>query len=191
MTTQACERVYKAQPTQTGQIVNHLTVDAQARLNWLPQETILFNGGALDRKLLIDLAPDATALMVEPLIFGRAAMGETLTDIRFRDRIEIRRDKTPVFMESIRFSGDLNAHLTKRFIANNAGAMALVVLASGTAEAHLNNIRKSVPESAGASLVSDGILVVRVLAATGFELRRSLLPIVQQLNGSIPRCWTI
>ncbi|WP_371810735.1 urease accessory protein UreD [Ruegeria sp. HKCCD4332] len=192
LTTQACERAYKAKPGQTARIVNTLSVGPQARLNWLPQETILYNGSALTRRLQIDLAKDASALIVEPLIFGRAAMGETLTDIRLSDWIEIRRDGVMVFLDATRFTGDLAAHLAKPHIANGAGAMALVALASPTAESQLVPIRKMLPETAGASLVWPNLLVIRLLAKNGFTLRKSLLPLLRRLNtDTLPRCWML
>ncbi len=192
LTTQACERAYKAQPLETGGIRNTLRVEAEARVNWLPQETILFNGCALDRRLIIDLAPGATALMVEPLVFGRPAMGETLTDIRLRDRIEIRRDNSQIFLDALTFQGDLNAHLSRPAIANGAGAMALVVFASDTAPAHLGAIRAELPQCAGVSLVRDDLLVIRLLAKDSFGLRGLLLPILLRLNTkTLPRCWTL
>ncbi|WP_254445745.1 urease accessory protein UreD [Ruegeria arenilitoris] len=192
LTTQACERAYKAQPEEFGQIVNHLTVEPNARLNWLPQETILFNGSALDRRLKIELAPEAQMLMVEPLIFGRAAMGETLTDIRLRDRIEIHRQGRPVFLDAMRFSGDFHNHLARPHIANGAGAMALVVFASASAGAHLDAIRQGLPETAGASLIHDDLMVIRILADNGFALRRNLLPVLRRLNtDTLPRCWML
>ena len=43
LTTQAAERVYRAQPGQTGRIATRLRVGAGARLNWMPQETVLYN----------------------------------------------------------------------------------------------------------------------------------------------------
>ncbi|MBO9447018.1 urease accessory protein UreD [Ruegeria sp. R14_0] len=192
LTTQACERAYKAQPEVFGQIVNHLTVEPNARLNWLPQETILFNGSALDRRLKIDLAPEAQMLMVEPLVFGRTAMGETLTDIRLRDRIEIHRTGRPVFLDAMRFSGDFHNHLARPHIADGAGAMALVVFAAATAGAHLDAIREALPETAGASLIHDDLLVIRILADNSFALRRSLLPVLRRLNSdTLPRCWML
>jgi urease accessory protein len=192
LTTQACERAYKAQPGPYGQITNHLQVETGARLNWLPQETILFNGSALDRRLLIELAPDASALMVEPLVFGRTAMGETLYDVCLRDRIEIRRDGTPVFLDATQFTGDLNAHLTKPHIANGARAMALVVFASATAEGQLEPVRRMLPDSAGATLIQDDLLVTRILAENSFALRRALMPVLRHLNNdTLPRCWMI
>ena len=42
LTTQAAERAYGAQPDETGRVTNRLRVSEGAQLNWLPQETILF-----------------------------------------------------------------------------------------------------------------------------------------------------
>ncbi len=192
LTTQACERAYKAQPEECGQITNHLTVETGARLNWLPQETILFNGCTLDRRLRIDLCPDAQTLMVEPLVFGRAAMGETLTDIRLNDRIEIRREGVPVFLDAIRFSGDWHAHMSKPHTANGAGAMALIVFASRSAAGQLDPVREMLPETAGATLIRDDLLVIRVLAKSSFALRSALMPLLRRLNkDTLPRCWML
>ena len=192
LTTQACERIYKAQPHECGRITNHLTVDADARLNWLPQETILFNGSAFKRRLKIDLAPSAELLMVEALIFGRAAMGETLTDIRLNDRIEIQRAESPLFLDAMRFRGDLNAHLSRRNIANGAGAMALVVFASPSADAHLQPVRQMLPDTAGATLIRDDLLAIRALADNSFALRCVLMPVLHRLNkNTLPRCWML
>ena len=192
LTTQACERAYKAKPQECGQVTNHLTVETEARLNWLPQETILFNGSALNRRLKIEMAQDAEMLMVEPLIFGRIAMGETLTDIRLNDRIEIQRQGKTVFLDAIRFSGDWHRHLSRPHIANGAGAMALIVFASELAEGHLDSIRKMLPEDAGATLVQDGLLAIRILADNSLALRRTLMPILRRLNkDTLPRCWML
>ena len=192
LTTQACERAYKAKPQERGQITNHLTVETEARLNWLPQETILFNGSALERRLKIEMAPDAEMLMVEPLVFGRIAMGETLTDIRLNDRIEIRYQGKKVFLDAIQFSGDWHKHLSKPHIANGAGAMALIVFVSESAEGHLNAIRQMLPDTAGATMIRNDLLVARVLAENSFALRRTLMPILRRLNkDTLPRCWML
>jgi len=62
LTTQAAERAYRAQATEVGQIRNRLVVQGTGRLNWLPQETILFEGCAVDRSLSIEMDPQATLL---------------------------------------------------------------------------------------------------------------------------------
>lgn len=192
VTTQACERIYRALSGQTGRIRSDVTVETGARLIWVPQETILFDGSAMDRRLTIDLAPDAVALIVEPMVYGRPAMGETLRDIRLSDRITISRDGAPLFIDATRFDGNLNAHLARPFIANGAGAMALIALVSPSAPAHLTAVRNLLPDTAGASLIRDDLLIVRLLADDSMALRHSLLPVLDRLNPDpLPRCWTL
>ncbi|MEX0350591.1 MAG: urease accessory protein UreD [Paracoccaceae bacterium] len=192
LTTQAAERAYRTQPGQIGQLRTELHVEAEARLHWMPQETILFNGSALTRSLRVELAESAHFLMVEPLIFGRPAMGETLTDAHFRDHIEITRAGRPQFLDKLNMSGDLQAHMARPFIGNGAGAMALLVYAAPDAETRLNRLRDLLPETAGASLIQDGLLVARVLACEGFALRRVLDPALKYLSQSeLPKCWTL
>lgn len=192
LTTQACERAYKAQPGEVGKVTNRLRVDTDARINWLPQETILFNGSALTRRLKVDLAKGASLLMVEPLIFGRPAMGEEVTDLRFRDRIEIRQDGVPLFLDAMTLHGNARDHLARPFGAGGAGAMALVVLVAADAEAHLAPVRDALPAQGGVSLLREDVLVMRLLAEDSFALRQTLLPVLHHLNGGpLPRCWKI
>ncbi len=83
-TTQACEKIYRAS-AGTAEIRTTLTLGAGARLDWLPQETILFDGARLSRRLDADLATDAPSFfVVEAVIFGRAAHGETVRSGVFR-----------------------------------------------------------------------------------------------------------
>lgn len=103
-----------------GQVRNALTVGPQAQIDWLPQETILFEGAAIDRRLQIDLSKDAQLLMVEPLVFGRAAMGERLGTLDLRDRIMINRTGVPLYHDAIALTGDASAHLAKAFVARGS-----------------------------------------------------------------------
>tara|TARA_R110000868_G_scaffold18172_86_gene80217 strand:+ start:7433 stop:8206 length:774 start_codon:yes stop_codon:yes gene_type:complete len=192
LTTQACERAYRAQTGEVGQLRNTLTVGPQARIDWLPQETILFDGAALDRRLQIDMAADAQLLMVEPLVFGRAAMGERLHSLHLRDRIMINRNGVPLYHDAIVLSGDATAHLAKPHVAQGAGAMAAMVYIAPDAAGQLAPVRAMLPDTAGASLIGDDMLVARFLAIDSFELRRSLLPVLIRLKGGpLPRTWMI
>lgn len=192
LTTQACERAYRAQQDTTGRVRTSLRVGDGARLNWLPQETILFDGSALDRKLRVELADNAHLLLVEPLIFGRAAMGELVKSALLNDRIEIRRNGRPQYLDAVRLNGDLDAHMAQRFVGRGALAMASVVMIDPRAEAHLRTLRDLLPDTAGASLFHDDTLVLRCLAEDSFELRRTLIPVLKHLgNGPLPRCWMI
>ena len=192
LTTQAAERAYMARPGETAQIVTSLSVQENARLTWLPQETILFRGCALDRTLRVDLAGTAGLLLCETLVFGRGAMKETLSRAALCDTIDVRRDGVPLFLDRIRLSGDVNAHLARPHVAAGAGAMTSLLLVVGDAAARLDPLRALLPETGGASLIRDDLLFLRALAPDGFALRRALVPILEYLTANnLPRCWMI
>lgn len=191
LTTQAAERAYRAKDGWA-RVDTRLEAQEGASLFWLPQELILFRGASLDRSLRIDLATDARLLMVEPVIFGRAAMGEVLDRARLRDRIEIRREGRPLYRDAVRLEGDLAAQLARPGVAAGCGAMASLVYVDPAAEAHMDPVRALLPETGGASLLRDDLLAVRLLAHDGFELRRHLLPILDRLSGeTLPTSWRL
>ncbi|MCU9839191.1 urease accessory protein UreD [Ruegeria sp. WL0004] len=192
LTTQAAERAYRARGTAPGRIDTRLTLAERAHLNWLPQETILFDGCAIRRNLRIDMAGDARLLMVESLVFGRAAMGETLTDAQFSDRIEIRRAGRIAHLDVLHFGGNVADHLARPHVAAGAGAMASLVLIGPNAAAHLAPVLAALPATGGASLVGEDMLLMRLLAPDGFLLRRTLVPILNRLtHNALPRPWMI
>lgn len=161
-------------------------------MHWLPQETILFDGSALTRRLRVDLAPGGRLLLCEPLVFGRASMGEILTGALFRDWIEIRRSGRPLFLDRTVLAGDIARHLARPHVANGAGAAALVVHVAPDAAARLERLRGMLPDTAGASLIGPDVLVARCLAPDGFALRRALVPALGYLSGTdLPRCWML
>lgn len=192
LTTQAAERAYRAQPGETGRIDTRLTIEANARCDWLPQETILYDGAALRRRLTVDIAGTARALMVEPVIFGRAAMGEHLHDLRFADRIDVVRDGATLFSDRTALNGDAWALMRRRATGGGCGAMASVVLVAADAERHLAGARDLMPGTGGVSLVRDGLLYARLLAQDGFDLRRALIPLLRHLGVThLPRTWIL
>lgn len=191
LTTQAAERAYRA-ARGWGAVDSRLRAAPGARLFWLPQELILYQGAALRRRLRIALAGDARLLMVEPVIFGRAAMGERLTDASLHDRIEITRDGVALYHDAVRLEGDLQARLARAGIAAGAGAMASVVYVGPEAEAHLPAVRAALPAAGGASLLRPDLLAVRLLAEDGFLLRRHLLPVLDRLSqDTLPTSWRL
>lgn len=192
LTTQAAERAYRAPPGPVGEIDNRLHVQSGARLDWLPQETILFEGCSLHRKLRVDLEADAELLLAEPLVFGRRAMGERVTQADFQDRITINRAGRPLYMDALRFQGDVEAQLDRPGVAGANRALATVLMASPRAAGFLEPIRALLPATGGASLIGEDLLVLRLLAQDSFELRRSMIPIFETFSGNpLPRPWMI
>lgn len=192
LTTQAAERIYRASPGEKGRIETRLDVAEGARVNWLPQETILFDGCSLERSLTVDLKEGAALLLAEPLVFGRLEMGETLTSAHVLDRIEVRRAGVPIYLDRIRLAADVQAQLDRPGVAGGARAMASLVYVASDAEAQLAMLRRCLPRHAGASLIHEDVLVMRLLASDGNEMRSRLVPKLNHLShGGLPRCWSI
>ncbi len=190
--TQAAERAYRSQGEQPGRVRTRLQVRAGGHVDWLPQETILFEGCNISRSLDVDLEPGATALLVEPLVFGRTEMGEILTRARLRDRISVRRGGKLVYRDTLALAGNLASHLRRPGIAGGAGAGASLVFLAPAAEALLRPIRSLLPGTCGASLLRTDLLVIRQLAKDGHELRKSLLSLIERLSGRpLPRPWML
>lgn len=191
-TTQAAERIYRALPGAVGRVETRLTIAEGARFNWLPQETILFDGGALRRDLTVDLAPKARALIVEPIVFGRRAMGEVVRSAALSDRITLRRDRAPIYLDRIAMKGDIAAHLARPAVAGGGSAAAQVILADPGAEALLTPLRGLLGAGGGVSLLAPDLLTARLVAEDGFALRRHLIPLIRRMTGTdLPRPWMI
>lgn len=189
--SQACERIYRSRDGEPARLSVKITLDAKSRLNWLPQETILFDGCALERSLEADLAPEASLLIIEAFVFGRAAMGEVVRHASVHDRWVIRREGKLVFADNVRFDGDVDDLLQRRAIAAGDRAMATVALIAPDAERHLAAVRENLP--AIASTAFAGKFLARLSAKGAYELRQMLIPLAIRLSGgkALPKVWAI
>lgn len=192
VTTQAAERAYRSIDVRPGRLDSTLHIAPNARLDWLPQETILFDGASLSRSLTVEMHSTSRFLMVEPMIFGRTAMGETVQSAELFDRITVKRDGELLFADRIKLSGNIQNHLNHAAIAGGARAMATLLLAAPDADRYLDTLRSYLPQTAGANLIRHGLLFARILASDGHALRQSLLPALTYLNGAdLPRTWML
>jgi urease accessory protein len=192
VTTQAAERIYKTPDLTLSSMHARLCAKPNAQLYWLPQETILFEGSRLCRRLEAEVAEDSKFLMVEPLIFGREASGETLKSCHLDDSVCITTGNKPIYIDRVKLNGDITAILKRPAVANGGRAMASIVLVDPRAKETLADINALLPTSAGASLLADNILVARLLCADSFALRNALLPILKHLtHNAIPKNWRL
>ena len=192
VTTQAAERIYRASGPTTGAIKTTLCAEKNAQLYWLPQETILFDGARLQRSLDVDLHAASKFLMVEPLIFGREASNESLHSGSFDDRVKITREGEPIYLDRIKLKGDIAASLARPAVTNGSRAVASIVFVTPDAQTFLAGLRDLLPQSAGASLLSDTVLVARILAVDSYSLRCTLFPILTLLtNNGVPKNWRL
>lgn len=190
LSTQAAERAYASRDPEPARMNTALTLEPGATVHWLPQETILFDACDLDRRLEIRMAGDARFVGVETLVFGRRAMGERLTRIRLRDRIDLVRGGRLAYADRLRL--DDAAPLTAAFGADGAGAMATILCAGPAAEAQLAPMRAMLPSQAGATVIAPGLVVARLLAEDAYLMRRALVPILERLTQSpLPKVWRL
>ena len=191
LTTQAAERAYRSR-SGFAEVRTRLRAAPGAVLHWLPQELIVFDGAALDRRLEVDLAPGAEAVLAEAIVFGRRAMGETRLNARFRDRVTLRRDGRALYRDRIDLCGAVSDRLDRPGVAGGHTALATALYAGPRAEALLGIVRRVLPPTGGASLVAPDLLAIRLLAADSFLLRRALVPVLERLTDtSLPKSWSL
>ena len=193
LTTAAAEKIYPAQEAETG-LALALNLDAGARLEWLPQETILFDGAKLTRRLTVDMAADASLLLVESTIFGRLAKGETCISGALHESWRVRRASKLVFAEETRVEGGLGALLDRPAIGDGARSAGVILFIASEAEAELDALRTVLAAFSnrveyGAS-ARNGVLVVRLLSASPEASRAAILAGLAQLRDrAAPRVW--
>ncbi|MDL2400658.1 urease accessory protein UreD [Rhizobium mayense] len=191
-TTQACEKIYKAS-AGTAEVTTSIKVDSGARVDWLPQETILFDRASLSRRLDVDLDETAEFLAVETVLLGRKAMGEAMALGLFRDRWRIRRAERLIHAEELRFDGDVGALTGEHAVLSGQVAFATLLYAGPLAETYLDRVRPLIGEHMGGVSQWRGKLVLRLAAPDGFALRKILIPVISALrNGMpVPKVWNL
>jgi urease accessory protein len=188
-TSQACERIYRSLGPEA-YVETRLTLGAGSRLDWLPQETILFEGGRLSRRLEADLAPNATLLAVEAIIFGRAAMGERVATGFVHDRWRVRRGGKLAYADDLHMDWANAGLLANPATLARAGAVATILYVADEAQSMIDAVRERIGEAGGAS-AWNGKLVARIAAPDGQGLRRVLTGALSAiLSGiSLPKLW--
>ena len=191
VSAQAAERFYRAPPGGLPSLVRtRIDVAAGAWLEWLPQETILFDNCALDRRLEINLAPDARFLSVEALVFGRAAMGERVEEAFVQDALRVRRGGQWLLHDAVRMNGPISAMLSRKAVADGARAVATLVYVAPDTEALLTPVREALGSETGVS-AWNGMMVARMLAPDSAALRQAVSAALNVLRAPrpLPRVW--
>ncbi|MEJ2626422.1 MAG: urease accessory protein UreD [Pseudolabrys sp.] len=187
--TTAAEKIYRSTGADAEMDVT-LSVAPGGRLCWLPQETILFDRARLKRRIDADLADGASLIMVESVVFGRAAMGEAMREGAWSDRWRLRMGGKLVFAENVRLDGAIADKLAQGAIAAGGIALATVLIAPG-GDGTLAAVRALDDHFAGEVGISawNGIAVARLVARDGATLRHDLVALLASLGISVPRLW--
>jgi urease accessory protein len=190
LTTAAAEKVYRA-PEAAAQLDISLKAADGAHLAWLPQETILFDRARISRRIDIDLAESASLLLCEIVVFGRAAMGETMQHGAFVDRWRLRRGGKLVFAETVRLDGDIGAKLARPAVAKGGVAIGTALIVPGD-EALVERIREAANSFGGEVGLSawNGFAMARFCAQDAARLRADMMTVLGRASPSpLPRLW--
>lgn len=193
-TTQAAERAYRADQGMAEVDVHH-RVGAHGWLDWLPQETILFDRAKLRRRTVIDLAAEAGCVMLEAVVLGRGAMREVVADLQFSDIREVRRGGKTILIEPFVQNSDILALGARSALLSDARAFATMALCAKGAEDAVETARRALDVEGveGAASGFDGKCLVRLLAADAWPLRQQILKLMTVLRRGAPppRVWQI
>ena len=192
VTTQSAERIYRSLG-DPARIATRLDVAAGADLAFVPQETILFSHARLARTIDAGVAPDARLLLAEMTVFGRAAMGERVTEGSLRDRWRIRRGGRLVYADDVQIEGNITAHLERATIGHGAGGVATLLYVAPDAADRLEDVRACLAASACRAAAStwNGLLSVRALG-TPQSVRHSVAAAISTLSRrALPRVWCL
>lgn len=98
ITTAAAGKVYRSNGLEAQQ-TTQIKIARGACLEWLPQETIIFDGAVYRQNLRVELALGATWLGWEITRFGRSARGERFLQGNWRSRTEVWQQGQPLWID--------------------------------------------------------------------------------------------
>lgn len=147
--------------------------DVQGALEWLPQETIVFDGALAETAYDVNLGAAAGFIGWDIVCLGRTGSGERFTRGAFRSSIRIRREDRLLWLERGRIEGG------GRLLDSPAGLAGSPVF--GTLFASLLNVDKNLLDKLreqkpspgnGAVTLLPGILLARYLGGSSEAARR-------------------
>lgn len=166
ITTPAAGKFYRSEGGEARQTVN-LMVSEHASLEWLPQETIVYEGARLNSSMHIELAEHARFIGWEILALGRPAAGEGFANGAATLNWRISRTGRLVYIERLRL--DAEAFQARWGLFGHSACGTLFVYPASAL--HLAAVQALIGDEAnrGVTLI-EGLLICR-----GLDRRADLL----------------
>jgi urease accessory protein len=174
-----------------------LRVAAGALVEWLPQETILFDGARAAIRLRVELAGDARFIGWDVTHLGRTASGERFASGHLHQTLELRRDDTMLWCERAVLEGGSRALQSGAILDGAPGFGTMIAAGADVDDGVLAACRAASPASGvGAVTRLPLLLVARYrggcaqAARTYFaSLWRILRPALAGRDAVAPRIW--
>ena len=175
----------------------NVAFDVQGALEWLPQETIVFDGALADSAYDVDLGAQAGFIGWDIVCLGRTGSGERFARGSFRNSIRIRRDGRLLWLERGRIDGGGRLLDSPAGLAGKPVFGTLFASALNLNQDLLNQVRKTEPETGGGAVtLLPGILLARYLGASSEAARRYFVALWRILRPALlgreatePRIW--
>jgi urease accessory protein len=190
-TTQAAEKVYRAARGS-----NHCSIDVSLRLaegaalEWLPQETIVFQGARLKRRTVAEVEPGASLLACEMVVLGRAASGERFHSGLLLDSWSVRRTGKLVWTDALKVEGE-TPHGAGFGTAN---ALCTLIGVWEEPQARFEKARALLEAEervrAGVTLVN-GVMVARILGEATVVREAAIRYLTAFRGRRLPRVWHV
>lgn len=196
ISTQACEKFYRAGGGIT-RVNTSLRLAESSTLHWVPQEAILFNQSHADRRISVDMHPSARLLLAESILLGRCFSGESFDQGTLKDSWSITSAGRLVHTERLRLQASKSSPLSAAAKMGKFSAMSTLLLVAQNADDFIGPVRRLISQmdcrgGASSSTVNGAKkLLVRLLAKDGYELRKTLVPLMAILGDgrTLPRLW--
>jgi urease accessory protein len=144
MTTAAATKVYRSNGQQARQTIE-IDLEENATLEWLPQETIVFNGANYRQDLRVNLSLGASFLGWEITRFGRSARGERFLQGEWRSRTEIWQQGKPLWIDRQWLPGSEETFYSPNALAASPLVGTLIYLGEPVAAELMEKIRHLTP----------------------------------------------
>ena len=204
VTASAAEKVYRS-TGRTTTIRQTLSIGPGAALEFLPPETILFDGARLQRETVIDLAPGSAFLGGDIVVFGRRARGERFANGFLREVWELRRNGYLVWGDALHLDDDVGRIIDDPACFDGAAAFATMIFSppAGDVRSLLDGARvvqgvcATTGLRAGATTIA-GVVIARWLASDAAVLRRAYADLACHFRSAalglpprLPRVWHV
>ncbi|MCY4610401.1 MAG: urease accessory protein UreD [Gammaproteobacteria bacterium] len=172
---QAAEKIYRSTGADS-RIGIRLQAETDSWLEWLPQETILFDKSRLRRSTEIRAVPGARLLCGEMVVLGRTAMGERMREGLLHEAWDVYWDDRLVWSDALHLNSGLERVSDAAAGLDGARACASTLYVGDDAPQHLGPARELINETAeeplrvAASCVGN-VLVIRWLGRDSLQLR--------------------
>jgi urease accessory protein len=172
-------------------------VEEGACVEWLPQETIVFDGALADMHTEVDLAGDARYIGWEIVCLGRTGSGERFGRGECRLDTRITRDGEPLWLERGRIAAGGPLLASPAGLGARTVCGTLIATVNAPAPALLAACRGETPSAGDAAItLLPGVLVARYLGDSSEAARRyferlwtHVRPHVAQRAAVTPRIW--